>query len=187
MSSRDDGLEPCNCFALVTYVPEPLGAFLDQMRRELVPNCATRAHVTILPPRPLLAPASVAIEELTARVAEFPSFQIEARAVEIFENTSVIYIGIGAGHAELLRIHAALNAGPLEFQEPFAYHPHITVAQDLDCGQVPGLSEEAARRWAEFKGERSFRAESLAFVQNTVQNRWVDLAHWNLAAAPGKR
>ena len=42
-----------NSFALVSYIPEPLAGFLDRLRQELVPNCFLRAHVTILPPRPI--------------------------------------------------------------------------------------------------------------------------------------
>ena len=42
-----------NIYALVIYVPAPLGRFLDDLRRELVPTYKPRAHVSVLPPRPL--------------------------------------------------------------------------------------------------------------------------------------
>jgi len=45
-----------NSFALVSYIPEPLAGFLDRLRQELVPDCFLRAHVTILPPRPICSP-----------------------------------------------------------------------------------------------------------------------------------
>ena len=45
-----------NVFALVTYIPAPLGEFLDQLRRELVPRDDPRAHVVCC--RPALWPAS---------------------------------------------------------------------------------------------------------------------------------
>ena len=35
MSGGNNGAVPINCFALVTYIPGPLGEFLDQLRREL--------------------------------------------------------------------------------------------------------------------------------------------------------
>src|SRR3954449_9213128 len=40
-------------FALVSYIPGRLAEFLDRLRCELSPGCRLRAHVTILPPRPV--------------------------------------------------------------------------------------------------------------------------------------
>jgi 2'-5' RNA ligase len=180
MSCGNDGAVPINCFALVTYIPDPLGEFLDHLRRDLVPNCVPRAHVTVLPPRQVSVPAGAAVEQLGAWMADMPAFEIEARDVEIFENTSVIHIGLGAGRAELERMHERLNSGPLAFAEPFSYHPHITLAQDLEPGQVLPLFEEAKRRWRDFKGPRRFAADTVTFVQNTDRNRWLDLARWSL-------
>ncbi len=178
----ENGLDPINCFALVTYIPPPLGSFLDDLRRDLVPACIPRAHVTILPPRPIEAATETAIEDLRRRIAEMPAFEIEAAGLEVFANTSVIYIGLGAGAAELNRIHEALNQGPLRYSEPFPYHPHITVAQELKPDQVEEICASAQRRWSAYRGSRRFPAEHLTFVQNTVQQRWLDLAHWRLAA-----
>ena len=87
------------------YVPEPLSSFLDDLRRELSPGCLPRAHVTVLPPRPLAAPTSEAIAEMSEEISEVASFEIEAGAVETFQATSVIYISLGGGHCELQRIH----------------------------------------------------------------------------------
>ena len=39
-----------NVFALVVYIPDPLGRFLDDLRRELVPHYNPHAHVSVLPP-----------------------------------------------------------------------------------------------------------------------------------------
>ncbi len=182
-----DGLEPINCFALVTYIPDPLGAFLDDLRRHLVPGCVPRAHVTILPPRPLAAPTEQAIGDLDSRILDVPAFEIEAGPLEVFANTSVVYIGLGKGRQELQRLHGVLNSGALEFDEPFPYHPHITVAQELQPEQVTELRENAQRRWAEYRGPRAFTAERITFVQNTMQQRWLDLAHWSLAEAASRK
>ncbi len=182
MSGGNNGAVPINCFALVTYIPGPLGEFLDHLRRELVPACVPRAHVTILPPRPVLAPTRTAVEQLSEWIAGVTTFEIETRQVEIFETTSVIYINLGGGRRELEEIHNRLNAGHLGFSEPFGYHPHITLAQELSPDQVARVREEAERRWAEYEGPRTFPAEKVTFVQNTSDNRWLDLAHWTLGA-----
>lgn len=184
MSSGPGGTAPINCFALVMYVPEPLGSFLDDLRRELAPGCLPRAHVTVLPPRPLAAPTSEAIAELSAEISEVAAFEIEAGAVETFQETSVIYLGLGAGHCELQRIHDRLNTGLLEFYEPFSYWPHITLAQDLTPGQVAPVRALAERRWADLRGSHSIPIETLSFVQSTETGRWLDLAHWSLKPVP---
>src|SRR6185436_17790720 len=97
-----------NCFALVSYLPEPLRAFLDKLRCDLVPECHAKAHVTILPPRPLAGTPAQAWGELRERVLEFPPFEIELGRVQIFQDNQVIYIALERGVRELRRMHDAL-------------------------------------------------------------------------------
>jgi len=172
-----------NSYALVAYVPDPLRTFLDDLRRELVPACIPNAHLTILPPRPLLAGPEEAWRQIGSRVAEFPSFMIEPKEVEIFDVSCVIYIAIGAGFPELQRLHGCLNTDSLEFPEVFPYYPHITLAQELAPEQITGVWELARRRWAEFPHKQPFPAETATFVQSTARNEWIDLAECRL----GKR
>jgi len=157
------------------------------LRRELVPAYAPRAHVTILPPRPLAVSTGTVVEKLNAEMADLTAFEIEARSVEIFPNTAVIYIGLNAGCGELRRIHDRLNDGPLRYDEPYPYCPHITLAQDLQPDEVPQLYEKARRRWSEYQGQRSFPAGTMTFVQSTDQNSWLDLAHWRMNAVSSIR
>jgi 2'-5' RNA ligase len=180
MLSGQDAAALLDRFALVAYIPDPLGSFLDALRRELAPTCAPRAHVTILPPRPLGAPVESAVAELHAGIADMASFDIAAQGVALFKETSVIYLGLGAGNSEFHRIHGRLNRGLLEFHEPFSYHPHITLAQDLRPDEAARVFEEAERRWAEYAGARLFPVETITFVRNTAENGWVDLARWTL-------
>ncbi len=77
-------------------------------------------------------------------------------------------------------MHATLNSGPLQFDEPHRYHPHVTVAQGLQPDQVAGILETSRRRWAEYRGARGFEVEAITLVQNTLENRWVDLAEFRL-------
>ena len=184
MQSGQDAASRVNRFALVAYIPDPLGAFLDAVRRQLAPTCLPRAHVTVLPPRPVAAPVESAVAELQAGIADLASFEIAAQDVALFEETSVIYLGLGAGNSEFHRIHRRLNRGLLEFREPFSYHPHITLAQDLRPDDAARVLAEARRRWAEYDGPRSFPVGTITFVRNTEQNGWMDLARWTLGAAP---
>ena len=169
-------------FAVVIYVPDPLGRFLDGLRRELVSGCSTRAHVSVLPPRPLAADWRIARDQAHALAEGWTQFEIEASSIEVFASTSVVYLQIGLGAGDLHRMHEAMNIGALEFQEPFPYHPHITLAQDIPEDTVPAIRDLAARRWEGFRAGRSFRAERLVFVRNTTAACWKDLAEFSLGA-----
>jgi len=174
--------ERLNVFALVIYIDPPLGEFLDDLRRELVPHYNPHAHVSVLPPRPLGVDWQVASEQARALTERWAPFDVELTKVEVFPHTDVIYIEIGAGSSELISLHSAMNSCALDFQEPFPYHPHITLAQELPHERVEAMLELARRRWAEYRGPRAFRAERAVFVQNTAGNCWVDLAEYSLGA-----
>jgi 2'-5' RNA ligase len=169
-----------NIFALVIYIPDPLGAFLDDLRRELVPHYNPHAHVSVLPPRPLNGELQAAEEQASSLTGSWPPFEIELTNIQIFPVTDVIYIEVGDGTSELRRMHAAMNSGPLKFEDPFPYHPHVTLAQELCHDHVAAAQELAGRRWHEFRGSRRVRAERAVFVQNTIGDRWIDLAEYSL-------
>jgi 2'-5' RNA ligase len=171
-----------NVFALVIYIPGPLGCFLDDLRRELVPHYNPHAHVSVLPPRPLAVDWRAASDETRALVEGSAPFDIELTGLQMFPGTEVIYLEVGAGASDLGHMHGAMNAGSLAFQEPFPYHPHITLAQEVPHEDVPAIHDLALRRWAEYRGSRSFRAERAVFVQNTMTDCWVDLAGYSLGA-----
>jgi 2'-5' RNA ligase len=174
-------------FALVMYVPDPLGRFLDDLRRELVPHYNPHAHVSVLPPRTFSVAWQTASEQARTLIESSAAFDVELTTIEIFPVTDVIYLEIGAGCRELHQLHTAMNVGALEFEEPFPYHPHITLAQDVAHECVGEMHELARRRWAEFRGPRTFRAERAVFVQNTRDNCWVDLAEYTLGAMVAPR
>jgi 2'-5' RNA ligase len=173
---------PINSFALISYIPEPLAGFLDSLRCELVPRCQARSHVTVLPPRPLCAglPEN-AWQDLNDYLDDFPPFRVELNSIEIFEGSNVIYLSVSSGFRNLERMHEVLNKGPLQFCEPFVYHPHVTLAQQLLPEQVENAAALARRRWRDWSHSRSFMVDQLMFVQNTQENRWKDLAGRDLS------
>ena len=181
IASSPNGSDRINVFALVSYISGPLGEFLDRLRKELVPGCVAQPHVTVMPPRPLLAPVEQAWRRLAHGVSGHPSFDLEATDIRVFSFTNVVYIDLGHGRERLVQIHDALSREELAFEEPFPYHPHITLAQEITAEDVAAVSDLARRRWAEFSHPRRFPVEKLTFVQNTVRNRWLDLGAIPLA------
>jgi 2'-5' RNA ligase len=104
--------------------------------------------------------------------------------VDVFPATDVVYVEVGKGAEELYRLHSAMNTGALGFDEPYRYHPHITLAQDVLPEHKSAVTELARRRWREFQGPRTFRADRAVFVQNTVSHCWLDLAEYSLGVIP---
>ncbi len=173
--------ERINSFALVSYIPEPMSGFLNRLRQELVPNCFLRAHITVLPPRPASASWDVALSEIREAARSYRPFEVTVSGVEIFPSSEVIFISVGKGADEMRRMHDAMDAGAVRFKERFPYHPHITLAQELKCDELDELVRVARSRWAQFTFKRTFRVETLTFVQATRYKTWVDLGECPLS------
>ena len=181
---------PVNLFALVGYIPDPLGAFLDTLRCKLVPNCRLRSHVSFLPPRPIGGSTEQALKQISAAALYLPNFRIDMGQVEVFSETNVVYLSLSKGASEMHNFHDLFNSDALHFSEPFAYHPHITLAQKFPSVDLPRLRDVALIEWDRYRGERGFDAEALTFVQNNLlpgfdtngvqNNQWVDLAECRL-------
>lgn len=169
-----------NSFALVSYIPDPLARFLDNLRRELVPSCFLRAHVTVLPPRPLQVSPAVGWDAICNAAKDFKPFDLELGEIDIFPISDVIFVGVRAGTESLRAMHETLNQDGLEYAEPFPYHPHVTVAQNLQPDQLDEFYEIARRRWKEYREAREFRVERVTFVQNTRRDVWLDLGECGL-------
>jgi 2'-5' RNA ligase len=95
--------------------------------------------------------------------------------LEVFPVSDVIHIEIGRGREELVRMHDSLNVDGLKFAEPYPYHPHITLAQELKGDEVDELARVARVRWDEYKLPKTFRVDKVFFVQNTRRKEWLDL------------
>ena len=178
-----------NIYALVIYIPDPLGRFLDDLRRELAPHYNPHAHVSVLPPRRLPNDWRLASEQAQNVTESWRPFEVELTGINVFPVTNVVYIEVGRGAEDLHGMHQQMNVGPLAYPEPFEYHPHITLAQEIPQAQVEEATGLAQRRWREFDGKRSFQAENAVFVRSTTPDCWVDLAEYSLGemAKPGVR
>jgi 2'-5' RNA ligase len=170
-------------FALVSYIAEPLAGFLDRLRVELTPGCKPHAHVTILPPRPLYNDLAETVRIIADDIRTVPPFRIELGEIEMFEASHVIYLGLARGANELRELYNALNCGCLQYSEPFPYHPHITIAQDILPEEAARLAVIAKERWAGYSGPRGFTVSVLSFVQHVAPSIWADVAALPLGVA----
>jgi 2'-5' RNA ligase len=177
MDAAESGI---NSYSLVAYLPEPLAGFVDALRRDVQPGSTARGHVTLLPPRPLLASVEQACAEIGAVLDGERSFDVHLGQVCVFPASGVVHLAIGQGSATLIRLHRALNRGAWEHLEMFYYHPHVTAAQGLAPEAVTKATEVAVARWRAFDGPRVFAVETVTLVQNTVANEWQNLREFSL-------
>jgi hypothetical protein len=171
-------------YGLVAYINGTLGNFLYNLRQELVPSCRLRSHVSLLPPR-LLAGDEQGAKQRIGEVAEqHAPFTVMLGELRVFPVTNVIYVELAYGRDELAAMHDDLNSGALAYAEPFSYHPHITLGQELTPEQFETGLALCRKRWAEYAGPRSFAVETVTFVKNTGGCGWRDLNDTAMLAEP---
>lgn len=175
-------MELINSFAVVAYLDDPIARFVDSLRRELTPGCRHRAHVTVLPPRPLWIPTDEAIERAGQILSRFEPFQLTLGTVTAFESTHVVKVSLQSGLNELRTLHDILNTGPFEQAEEYDYVPHITLSHDLTGEECAKHLALAQARWATFSPPPVW-VDALTFVQQTSNSEWVDLAELALDRA----
>ncbi|MFO0282933.1 MAG: 2'-5' RNA ligase family protein [Acidobacteriota bacterium] len=176
--------EPINQYALVTYFPDELGCFLDQLRRDLVLDCTARSHLSLLPPRSLSVPQQEAESQIQRISRLCEPFIVKVGNVAVFPQTAVIYLEVVSGARQLTSLHDEMSADALAFVEPFPFHPHITLAQNFAVDTVSSRLDAARARWAEYKGPREFLLDRVVFVRNSANNRWTDLRSFPLLGVP---
>ncbi len=169
-----------NLFALVAYVPDPLGDLVDRVRRELAPGCKLRAHITVLPPREITAEGTAASRQIESILSDTRAFRVSVESVTVFPVSNVVYLAIGAGSQALKELHYKLNQGCCRSAEMWRFEPHLTLAQDLEPNAIPHAQKLAEQRWQEYPGPHEFTLDKLTFVKGDAERGWVDLTNWEL-------
>ena len=123
-------------FGVAIGLPEPWTSELQRWREELGdPNAeCIPPHVTLLPPTCLDERELAVVEEHLRDVAasERP-FEVHLRGSASFRPVSpVVFVPLVEGIADCERVEERVRSGPLRRELRFPYHPHVTVAHDLD-------------------------------------------------------
>jgi 2'-5' RNA ligase len=165
-------------YALVAYLKNPAGEFVENLRRELHPDLPhLAAHLTILPPRCLQGSESSALQILERICGNEESFEVTLGDVETFVPvTPTVYIRVQGGALRMIELHSKLNTEALAFEETWPYIPHLTIVKM--SAEEPALKafQMARERWAQYAGSRRILLEKLTFVREDRENHWVDLA-----------
>lgn len=117
-------------------LPEPSNSELQRWRERLGDPNAARIppHVTLLPPTALPESVLDEVEEHLRQVAAGESpFRMRLRGSATFRPVSpVVFVPVVQGIADCERVEAKVRCGPLHRTLRFPYHPHVTVAHDLE-------------------------------------------------------
>jgi 2'-5' RNA ligase len=117
-------------------IPEPYTSELQGWRERLGdPNAADiPPHVTLLPPTELRTDDLAEVEEHLQIVAlHHAPFTMHLRGSGTFRPISpVVFVPLVQGIGECERLEADVRSGPLAREVKFPYHPHVTVAHDVE-------------------------------------------------------
>jgi 2'-5' RNA ligase len=168
---------PVPRYALVAYVRNSVGQFVEELRRELHPELPhMAAHVTILPPRALERGEVPALEFLEEACSHVDPFDLELGEVETFlPVTPTVFIQVKRAAYRLRELHDQLSSQALCCDEQWPYMPHLTIVKMEREEQARDALEIAKQRWAQFQGERQVHVNELMFVREQ-EGVWHDLA-----------
>jgi 2'-5' RNA ligase len=117
-------------------IPEPFGSELQKYRSEFGDPMALSipTHVTLLPPTQVADTELAVVDQHLLDVAtRFPSFRIRLRGTATFRPISpVVFVPLAEGISSCEVLQSQVRSGPLDMALRFPYHPHVTVAHDLD-------------------------------------------------------
>lgn len=129
-------------------VPQPYAEQLQDARRSFGDPLADSIppHITLL--GPTLVPTAdlpIAIEHLEGAAAEASPFRLLLRGSATFRPVSpVVFIQVAQGIAECEQLERSVRSGPLTQPLRFNYHPHVTVAHQIDDAALDRAFSEMA-------------------------------------------
>ena len=135
-------------------IPRPWGERLDRARAAAGDPMAPfiPSHVTLLGPTDVASSALPEIEaHLSAVAARHNAFRVQLRGTGTFRPvTEVVFVAVAAGISEFEVLASAVLDGPLQRELRFPYHPHVTVAHDIDSDALDRVFEDLAGFAAKF-------------------------------------
>jgi 2'-5' RNA ligase len=160
-------------------VPDPWGSELQTYRVKLGDEEAAGipSHITLLPPIDVdddLMPRIEAHLEHMAVTSE--SFEAHLRGTGTFRPISpVVFVNVVRGISGFELLALAVRQGPLAIEAHFPYHPHVTVAHDLDEDSL----DQAFEDLGDF--ECRFMVEHFSLYVHDEGQGWTPVRHFTLS------
>ncbi|WP_434991921.1 2'-5' RNA ligase family protein [Arthrobacter sp. Ld5] len=149
-------------------IPEPLAGTLELWRASFGDPMAAVVppHITLITTTPA-TDWDRTIDHVRAVARHQAPFTVRLRGTGSFRPVSpVVYLRLMEGFDECVDLHARLQAGPLERELDFPFHPHVTVAHDVsDAGMDAALEELGTF-------EASFDVRSMGLYEHVPSGLW---------------
>lgn len=151
-------------------VPEPHAGELAAWRKDFGDPLADQVppHITLLPPSALPRTRfRAARRHLRATASRLEPFEVHLRGTATFRPVSpVVFVPLSRGISECELLQAAIRSGPLERDLTFPYHPHVTVAHDVDEADLD-RAELTLRDW-----EATFTVRGFSLYEHGADGVW---------------
>ncbi len=162
-------------------IPPPFGPELQRCRQSFGDPMAEAIppHVTLLPPTEVgVDELPVIYKHLNAVASNANPFDIHLRGTATFRPVSpVVFVALARGISQCEMMASAVRTGPLAVDLHFPYHPHVTVAHNLE-------DEALDRAFAELSDyEAAFRVTSFGLYQHCEDGHWVEQRSFPLGSA----
>ncbi|MGI8701247.1 MAG: 2'-5' RNA ligase family protein [Nocardioidaceae bacterium] len=128
-------------------VPEPWAGELERYRASFGDLLAHSipAHVTLLPPTQVTSGLRDVERHLAGVAALAPPFALRLQGTGSFRPVSpVVFVVVTQGIALCEKLAGEVRRGPLEQDLAYPYHPHVTVAHDLDDASLDAARDRLA-------------------------------------------
>lgn len=136
-------------------VPQPWAAELEGWRTRFGDplGSSVPAHVTLVPPTAVPCADLPAVREhLERTTASTPRFRIVLDGTGTFRPVSpVVFVRLTEGAGECAALEERVRAGVLGTRRRFPFHPHVTVAQQLDDAVLDAASAQLSGYAASFE------------------------------------
>ncbi|HEX2704722.1 MAG TPA: 2'-5' RNA ligase family protein [Candidatus Lustribacter sp.] len=163
-------------------VPPPYGEYLQGRRASFGDPLAPyiRAHITLLGPTLV---DDTDRPELTAHLAyaasQVPPFTVILRGTGSFRPVSdVVFVQVASGISSCEQLERQIRRGPYEREQPFPYHPHVTVAHDVGLDELARAFEELAGFGA------SFDVDAFQLWEREGDGTWLAVESFPLGESP---
>ncbi len=149
-------------------IPEPLAGTLELWRASFGDPMAAVVppHITLITTTPA-TDWDETIDHVRAVARDQAPFTVRLRGTGSFRPVSpVIFLRLVEGFDACVDLHARLQAGPLERELAFPFHPHVTVAHDVSDAAMDAAVEELQTF------EASFEVRSMGLYEHVPSGLW---------------
>jgi 2'-5' RNA ligase len=159
---------PSRTLGVAIEIPAPYGPELDAIRMTYAPGAVEMpAHVTILAPfdvDPEVMPS--VIDHMTRVAAASQPFRLVLQGSGSFRPVSpVVFVAVADGIAGCEGLERRVRSGALGVESRFPYHPHVTIAHDVE----PDVLDRAFDDLSGYRAAMQIDAMSL---HENVEGTW---------------